>query len=957
MKYYLLLVISLLANLTVFAQTTLTMANTTVNTCSATFYDSGGANSNYSTYENYTMTICPNTPNSVIRIAFTTFDLENSFDNLYINSGNGEVNYTGTNSPGIITSTNSNGCITLRFISDGSVQYTGWVANITCIVTADPPAINIHNGTITTCSNTLYDTGGATGNYGANEKITLTICPSSPNSNIQLNFAEFNLEAVNDYLRVYQNNAPIGTSTVYSGTTTPPVIVSTHASGCITLQFTSNASVQNSGFKIFISCTPNTSNTSGDIIMNTNSATFNTCGANFYDSGGLSGNYTNNENRTYTFCPVSPEAVMNISFSSFATESSFDYMRIYNGSTATGTYLQYSGTSLPPPFTSTAPGGCITIQFLSDGSVLYGGWAAQLICLVPPEQPATPATVVNMTNTAQTTLTTCNALVYDSGGATANYGNSETRTYTFCPETPNQVISVTPVSVDLETCCDYLNLYHGTAVIGTAVNLLNSVGLTIYSTAANGCVTIRFTSDGSVNRTGYELRVQCSEPPTTPVTSTTLNMPTTVSTTPVSGCGVRFYDSGGANDPYPNSATQQITFCPDNPNDVVRITFLSFNIENSWDYLYIYSGSSNTGTAFSYTGSTLPPPFISTNANGCITIRFTSDGSVSYAGWEALVDCVPRNNGYTIWTPPVTPAPSPTCPITTPYCGDNGWSIANTPNANPILGPNYGCIQPPNNPTWYYMQADQAGAVQLTLSQTSAPNGGTPMDVDFALWGPFNNVNTACTSILNGQVAPIQCSYGVAATETIALGSTGGSGSGQSSPPSVQAGQYYIIVISNYTQQSGYITLEQTGGNGSMDCSIVPLALSSTIMDARAQQGYNQISWTAENTNWVSTYLLDHSIDGIEWERIATKTAENASSQSYYDFNHYYFPAVVNYYRLIEKMTNGTENIVDIKPVDNRVGHKEIIKVTNTLGQDIPWDSKGLVIYIYTDGTSSKVYR
>src|SRR5690606_40497684 len=44
----------------------------------------------------------------------------------------------------------------------------------------------------------------------------------------------------------------------------------------------------------------------------------------------------------------------------------------------------YSGTAMPPTFTSSHPSGCLTIRFTSDGSFNYSGWAAQVLCLTMP---------------------------------------------------------------------------------------------------------------------------------------------------------------------------------------------------------------------------------------------------------------------------------------------------------------------------------------------------------------------------------------------------------------------------------------------------------------------------------------------------------------------------------------------------------------------------------------------
>lgn len=120
------------------------------------------------------------------------------------------------------------------------------------------------------------------------------------------------------------------------------------------------------------------------------------------------------------------------------------------------------------------------------------------------------------------------------------------------------------------------------------------------------------------------------------------------------------------------------------------------------------------------------------------------------------------------------------------------------------------------------MQIGTSGTMQIGISQTTGVNGtGTGIDVDFAMWGPFSSLEAGCIAVMSGSQPPLQCSYSTAATETIGLGMPGGTGSGVSTPPAAVAGQYYIVLLTNYNGSSGYISFNQTGGTGSADCSIL----------------------------------------------------------------------------------------------------------------------------------------
>lgn len=109
--------------------------NGVVSTCSGNFYDSGKDTTTYQANENLTMTICSDVPGMCVSIQFTQFDLENGFDFLYAYNGptaNSPIigTYTGSISPGTITATS--GCLTIKFVSDYTVNKNGWSGIINC---------------------------------------------------------------------------------------------------------------------------------------------------------------------------------------------------------------------------------------------------------------------------------------------------------------------------------------------------------------------------------------------------------------------------------------------------------------------------------------------------------------------------------------------------------------------------------------------------------------------------------------------------------------------------------------------------------------------------------------------------------------------------------------------------------------------------------------------------------
>ncbi len=166
-------------------------------------------------------------------------------------------------------------------------------------------------------------------------------------------------------------------------------------------------------------------------------------------------------------------------------------------------------------------------------------------------------------------------------------------------------------------------------------------------------------------------------------------------------------------------------------------------------------------------------------------------------------------------------AQSNTAENMSPFCaGGSTLTFDNTTNSAPAdpnsAADSYGCLGNEPNPAWFYMQIGESGNLQFTLSQTSSITGNG-IDVDFILWGPFGGPPPIYgpTNLNNGTT--VDCSYSAAAVESVSI-------------PNAITGQYYVILITNFSNQPGQISLTQTNtgqpGAGTTNCDIVcPLSL------------------------------------------------------------------------------------------------------------------------------------
>lgn len=160
-----------------------------------------------------------------------------------------------------------------------------------------------------------------------------------------------------------------------------------------------------------------------------------------------------------------------------------------------------------------------------------------------------------------------------------------------------------------------------------------------------------------------------------------------------------------------------------------------------------------------------------------------------------------------------------------------------------------GCLNTTPNPAWYYIRIDQPGELVFEIQQWVDADGDNRLDrdevrldVDFVAWGPFatsfvnceedldrgcdiepddnarpaecvNNIDDPDFYITDADNSTItDCSYARESTETFTI-------------PNGQTGEYYLILITNFADQSGVINLDQINvgeeNAGTTDCSIL----------------------------------------------------------------------------------------------------------------------------------------
>ena len=130
---------------------------------------------------------------------------------------------------------------------------------------------------------------------------------------------------------------------------------------------------------------------------------YSTATGNFYDSGGQSSNYGDDERLIWRIAPANATSIT-LNFTSFAVENTWDYLYIYDGNSTSSPLIgSYTGNANPGTITSS--GGSITIEFRSDCATNGSGWAATWTSTsnLPSTDNTAPTTSVAVSGNWQTT--------------------------------------------------------------------------------------------------------------------------------------------------------------------------------------------------------------------------------------------------------------------------------------------------------------------------------------------------------------------------------------------------------------------------------------------------------------------------------------------------------------------------------------------------------------------------
>lgn len=540
--------------------------------CGSVFTDPGGVAGHYPDNSDVIYKVCPDLPGDGVTATFSQFNMA-SGDRLSVYNGSSITapllgNFSGNLSSSLpggfagLKATDTSGCLTFRFLSNTSLNNTGWVANITCAPHCKP-ATNLAISSITANSAQLSWSSPALGSAPA-AYIYETRISGNPGS------------------------GPAGLAA--SGMVNVPATAATIP-----------GLTGNTVYKVYLRtfCGP------GDTSQWWAPLTFTTlpgCGSTFNDPGGPLYNYGNYQDSVTVLCPAVTGDAVQVNFLTFETQAVFDKLLVYDGPGITAPLLgTYSGSGL-----LNAPGageiiaantaGCLTFRFVSNASLTYPGWLAQVACAPPPS-------CAGPTGIHVTGLTPTGAVLH------------------WLPP-----MLTTPSLYEYEVRSSGMP---GSGPAGLAASGASGAGSFSAPLSALPPNTVLYVY----------MRSECAPGDFSAWSAN----PLMLVTPPV--CGSVFTDPGGVAGNYPDNANLTYVVCGGSAEDTVFVTFSAFNL-SSGDVLSVYNGNSVAAPLIgNYSGNlatNLPgglTGFMSDTATGCLTFRFASNAATNSSGWIASVNC------------------------------------------------------------------------------------------------------------------------------------------------------------------------------------------------------------------------------------------------------------------------------------------------------------------------------
>ena len=142
------------------------------------------------------------------------------------------------------------------------------------------------------------------------------------------------------------------------------------------------------------------------------------------------------------------------------------------------------------------------------------------------------------------------------------------------------------------------------------------------------------------------------------------------------------------------------------------------------------------------------------------------------------------------------------------------------------------------------------------------------------------------------------------------------------------------------------------------EVSGISLPVTLLYFEGQEIESSNILNWSTASESNSDYYDIEFSRDSYTWNSLGNVSAAGNSNMTLdYSFLDVTPLPTINYYRLVQYDWDGEFEIYGPIAIDNRKEEKRIVKYVSLSGKEIdPTSTTGLVIGIFEDGTTVKVY-
>lgn len=145
---------------------------------------------------------------------------------------------------------------------------------------------------------------------------------------------------------------------------------------------------------------------------------------------------------------------------------------------------------------------------------------------------------------------------------------------------------------------------------------------------------------------------------------------------------------------------------------------------------------------------------------------------------------------------------------------------------------------------------------------------------------------------------------------------------------------------------------------GCYESNTVALPIELLYFRGFNSDSYNHLTWSTASEFNNDYFTIEKSIDGVYFYDIfKISGGGNSIKQLFYEYYDYNIENAISYYVLKQTDFDGKHKSSDIISIDNRkMAGPTLVKVVNLLGQEVIGEYKGILLFIYSDGTTIKRY-